>query len=230
MDEGEGAGFFYVVRQEDDVRKCIVRQILFKSTDFLRWIIVPVRRQGGVTLSYVCLHCHRYPLGAYIWWVSAKHGKKQSKKKQCNWWCAACGGQNDWRNQNRVFGSYRTDSSEEKVSRVHAPPNGVCENLIQANQQMGGDSRVPVLVGGGLQERSRLHMMDELGRFTTVDTHEAVKVGDLAETRWCSPQSSLISVSLPRSRLLRRGGRVDASKRRRRWAAHFHRYRECGRH
>ena len=38
---------------EDHQRKSIVQQTMQKSTDFLRRIIVPVERQGGVTLSYV---------------------------------------------------------------------------------------------------------------------------------------------------------------------------------
>ena len=32
----------------------------------------------------------------YIWLVSSGHGDgNKKKKKQCNWWCAACGGQYD---------------------------------------------------------------------------------------------------------------------------------------
>ena len=50
------------VTQEDDQRRSIVHQILQTGTDFLRRIIVPVGGQGGVSLSYVCLHCHRCPL------------------------------------------------------------------------------------------------------------------------------------------------------------------------
>ena len=45
-------------RHEDDQRKSIVQQVMQKSTDFLRRIIVPVEEQGGVTLSYACPHCH----------------------------------------------------------------------------------------------------------------------------------------------------------------------------
>ena len=30
----------------------------------------PVQGQGGVTLSYVFPHRHRYPFEHYIWWVS----------------------------------------------------------------------------------------------------------------------------------------------------------------
>ena len=39
-------------------------------------------------------------------------GKK--KKKQCNWWCAAYGGQYDRRDPNGV----------------HAPPTGACGNFM----------------------------------------------------------------------------------------------------
>ena len=31
-----------------------------KRNDFLRRVIAPVDRQGGVTLSYVCPHCYRF--------------------------------------------------------------------------------------------------------------------------------------------------------------------------
>ena len=36
------------------------------SADFLRMIIVLIEGQGGVTLSYVCPHCNRYPRGHHI--------------------------------------------------------------------------------------------------------------------------------------------------------------------
>ena len=83
------------VEQEDDGRKSIAQQILYNSTDFLRRIIVPVEGQGGITLSYVC------PIAHYIWWVSSAH-----RKKQCNSWCAACGGQYDRKIQTESW-SYR---------------------------------------------------------------------------------------------------------------------------
>ena len=59
------------VEQEDEERQSIVQDILRKRTDFLRRIIVPVEGQEGVTLSYVCPHCHRLRLEDYIWWVSS---------------------------------------------------------------------------------------------------------------------------------------------------------------
>ena len=92
----------------DGDRRSIAHQILPKSTDVLRRIIVPVGGQGGVTLSYVCPHCHRFPPEDNIWWVSTEHGKKQS-----NWWCTACGGQYDWRRALVILDS--TDCSEAKA-------------------------------------------------------------------------------------------------------------------
>ena len=52
---------------------------------------------------------------------------------QCNWWCAACGGQCDWRNPNRILVMQdSTDRREATVFGVHAAPDGVCENLVNA--------------------------------------------------------------------------------------------------
>ena len=94
-----------------------MQQVLQKRTDFWERIIVPVGGQGGVTLSFVCPHCHRHPLEDYIWWVSTGHGGSSNKrKKRCNWWCAACGGQYDRRNPNRVLVTQdSTDRCEAKV-------------------------------------------------------------------------------------------------------------------
>ena len=77
-----------MVKREIERATARWRLILHKSTDFLRQITVIVEGQGAVILSYVCPHCHRYPLEDYVWWVSSGHGEKQR-----NWWCAACGGQ-----------------------------------------------------------------------------------------------------------------------------------------
>ena len=116
------------VEQEDEGRQSIVKDIVRTSKDFLRRIIVPVEGQGGATLSNVCPHCHRYPLEDHIWWVSSGHGKKQ-----CNWWCAACGGQCNWKSPNRVLAIQDSTSRRvAKVFRARAAPQGVCNNLINA--------------------------------------------------------------------------------------------------
>ena len=52
----------YQARQEDDQRNSVVQHIVQKSTDFLRLIVAPVDEMGGVTLSYVCPHCHCFSL------------------------------------------------------------------------------------------------------------------------------------------------------------------------
>ena len=69
-DDGAESGLkesYFQARQEDEQRKSIVQQVVPRSADFLRRIIVPVQVQGGVTLSYACLHCHGFPLQDYIW-------------------------------------------------------------------------------------------------------------------------------------------------------------------
>ena len=114
-----------------------------------------------------------------FWWISSGHGKKQ-----CNWWCAACGGQYDWKAPNRILVIQSgTDFRDAKVFRAHAAPQGMCENLIDAlklltNQQKDGDSPVKMVVQG-LQERIRLRIMSGLRKFIMVDNHEEVKDGDL---------------------------------------------------
>ena len=92
-------------------------------------------------------------------------------------WCAACGGQYDWRNPNRILviqGS--TDHQEAKIVRAHAAPHGMCDNLVNtlkllANQQTGGVSPAQVLVDG--------FPKNEVGS----NNHEAVTLGDLEKTQ-----------------------------------------------
>ena len=52
----------------------------------------------------------------------------------------------------------------------------MCDLKLLANQPTGGDSVVDAIFG--LQEQSRLKIVDEPRRFTEVDSHEAVKIGD----------------------------------------------------
>ena len=123
----------------------------------------------------------RFPLEDYIWWVSTEHrdGSK-SKKKQRNWWCAACCGQYDLRAPNRVLVIQdSTDSREANVFRAHAAPQGMPENLINSlklltNQQKCSDGPVENIVTGFLKQ-SRRSIMNGLGKFMEVDNHEEVK-------------------------------------------------------
>ena len=92
------------VALEDIVRLSIAHDILRKGTDLLRRIIAPGDGMEGVTLSYVCPHCTCFPLDDNIWWVSTEQGDGNNrKKKHCNWWCAACGGQYECRAPNRIL-------------------------------------------------------------------------------------------------------------------------------
>ena len=47
-----------------------VKEIMIRSTDYLRCIIAPAERQGDVTMSYLCPRCNSFPLKDYVWWVS----------------------------------------------------------------------------------------------------------------------------------------------------------------
>ena len=38
----------------------IVQEIMLRSTDYLRRIIELLGGQGGVTMSYLCLHCNSF--------------------------------------------------------------------------------------------------------------------------------------------------------------------------
>ena len=146
----------------------IAQEILTKST---------------VTLSYVCPHCSCLPLDDYMWWVSTEHGDDNNRKmKYCNWWCAACGGQYEWRAPNRiVVVQIGANANEAKVFKAHATP--LCENLtnelkLLANQQTDGDSPIQSIVPG-LHERNRRGIMEGLRRFIKADNHRAVDVGHL---------------------------------------------------
>ena len=117
---------------------------------------MPIEGQGGVTLSYVCPHCHRYPLEDYIWWVSSGHGMKQ-----CNLWCAACGGSTNGRPRTESWSHKTARTGEKQKCFEHtAAPQGVCDNLINtlkivAKRQDDGDSPVKMVVQG-FQEKGRL--------------------------------------------------------------------------
>ena len=167
------------VAMEDAGGLSIAQDILRESTDFLRRIIVPAPASRGVTLSRVCPHCRCLPLEDYLWWVSSGHGKKQ-----CGWWCAACGGQYDWRAPNRILVIQAgVDPREAKVFRAHCAPEGLCDHLLTvlkllSNEQKDGDGPVESIVTV-LREKSRKGGMDGLRKFIEVDNREAVIVGGL---------------------------------------------------
>ena len=115
------------VAKDEIGRFGIVQEIVRKSKDFLRRIIAPVDGIGGVTLSYVCPHCNCFPSEDFIWWVST--GQRDGinrKKRHCSWWCAACGGQHEWRALNRILVVQSgANANVATVFKAHAAPSGV---------------------------------------------------------------------------------------------------------
>ena len=137
----------------------------------LRRVVCASRREG-VTLPHVCSRCHRYPSGDHIWWVSSEHcDSKQEGALQLVVPCV-------WRpvrleeSEQNLGHTESAERREAKVFRVHAPPHGVCDKLVNALQllanRQGDDSPVDMLVEG-LQERNMLKMMEERegSRWTT---------------------------------------------------------------
>ena len=107
---------FNEVEQIDEDRKSIAQSILQRSTNFLRRIIVPIEGQGGSHYHTCAPRCHRFPMEDYICLASSGHGQKQ-----CNWWCAACGGR-----YNRILVIQdSTDRRDARVFRARAAPHGV---------------------------------------------------------------------------------------------------------
>ena len=91
-----------------------------------------------------------------------RHGEGSNKgKRQRSCWCAASGGQYNWKDPNRVLIIQDSaDPREAKVFRPHAPHGGPSENLVcafklLANLLKGADNLVETIFEG-LQEQSRL--------------------------------------------------------------------------
>ena len=95
----------------------VLRNVVWRSTDFLRWIVALHNDAGSVTLLY-------------LWWrVDIKPGNR----RRCDWWCAACGGPNDWREANRALTIHARCMPEDTwASKAHAPPPGACDNMTVA--------------------------------------------------------------------------------------------------
>ena len=80
--------------------------------------------------------------------VTDTRWKSTSGKKQCNWWCVACGGQCNWKNPNRILA---LQNSTDRRSSARGDTRNLCDNLINAfklvvNRQKAGDSPVNMVV------------------------------------------------------------------------------------
>ena len=90
---------FEQVAQDEAEKLSIVREIMIRSTDYLRSIIAPARGQGGVTMSYLCPHCNSFPMEDYVWWVSGwksiqiggvrsvEKNRTGRNQQTGSWWC-----------------------------------------------------------------------------------------------------------------------------------------------
>ena len=120
------------------------------------------------------------------------------------------------------------DSSEAKVFRAHAPPQGACENLVcalkqLANRQAGGDNLDSIFEG--TQEQRRLKITNERRRFIKVDNHNAVKTGVLEKN------TGVLDVVQPTfSKEPRGGGRIDPPIGRGENAMCLHQHHRCASH
>ena len=71
---------FEKVAQDEASKLSTVLDIMLRSTNNLRRTHhrASGRRQGGVTMSYLCPHCNSFPMEDYVWWVS---GRKKHRKR-----------------------------------------------------------------------------------------------------------------------------------------------------
>ena len=71
---------------------------------------------------------------------------------QCNWWCAACGGQYEWRAPNRILDTQDSvDPREARVFRAHAA-NLVNALKLLTNRRKDGDNPAEHIVTGLLKK------------------------------------------------------------------------------
>ena len=132
----------------------IVQENPTKNTDFLR------RTQWEKSLCPVFARTATVsPLEDYIWFVSSRHGDGNNrKKKHCNWWCAACGGQYEWRAPNRILVvQLGVNANDAKVFKARAAPLGLSDNLINALELLAnhGDSPIQSIRKGIMEEAEK---------------------------------------------------------------------------
>ena len=169
------------VALEDIGRLSIAQDALRNSTDFLRRTYHQCLVWVGVTLSYVCPHCDRFPLEDYMWWVSSGHGDGNNRrKKQCSW-CAASCGQYDWRAPDRTLViQLGADANRAKVFKALAAPLGLCDNLVNvkhlANEDQDGDRPIQSIVTG-LHEGSRRGIHVKKGQLSEAFPGAVVREG-----------------------------------------------------
>ena len=92
-----------MVPMDDIGRLSIAREISRKNTDFLRRIIESTEWEESLCRTFARIVAV-FLLDDNIGWASTGHGDGNSrKKKHCDWWRAACGGQYDWQPPNKIL-------------------------------------------------------------------------------------------------------------------------------
>ena len=102
--------------------------------------------QGGVTMSYLCPHCHSFLTGRLR--LVGLRGEKSTHIGVRDLWTNITG------RTKQALGKVRTGEgvNQAKVFKAHAVPQGLCGNLIfalrlLANPQEDGDGPVRGIVG-----------------------------------------------------------------------------------
>ena len=152
-----------------------MQQTLQQSTDFPRRITVPV---GGHEKGHTVLE-------DYIW--SRRGMVTAARRRETAELVRGVRRTVQLKDREQTLGCTRQHGRQfdAKVFRAHAPPEGSCENFQGCSQTAGPFANSRGQLGDtifeGLQEQSWLKITDERRRFTEVDTHDSVKVGDLGE-------------------------------------------------
>ena len=89
--------------------------IMWKSTDFLRHVVVEVEEQGTITFTYACEDCIMVLAEAFLRWVTSNHGGKKNHYRMGGLWCDSCGKSYDWRKANRLLTLQVGDMAQDQI-------------------------------------------------------------------------------------------------------------------
>ena len=120
----------------------------------------------------VCPHSFLFPIKDFIWWVSK--GNQNKRRRQCDWWCAACGEQNDWREANRVLTIISKLQARRHLGVQSARAASECmrqhNRRLDAVSELGGEG---AFYRGRFKESSRRNMVAALRQCIEVYNHKA---------------------------------------------------------
>ena len=115
---------FELIAQDETEKMSIVPEIMLRSTDYLRRNIAPVGGEGGVTVSYLCPNCKKFPSGRLR--VVGLCWKEAHKVVVRNLWRKV-----RLEGTTQAVGRAHWRSFEQaKVFKAHAVPQRLCAKLI----------------------------------------------------------------------------------------------------